>query len=218
MNRKTPYRIVVAVAAVWIVWTILNRFVFDPAFAEFLSRKTGLDRPIRLPLWLTMVDIHIGFACVALLAGAMNFSGRLLRNYRTLHRVTGYVYIVSVAAVIITSGYLAPYATGGKIVSISFNLLNIVWMAITIAALVQIKRKQIQKHRRWMVRSYAFCFTNQAIHMLLLVFVDLLGMSYANGYAASVIAAIVALFLAAELAIRLFFRNPPQGIGVGRTA
>ncbi|MBB6671927.1 DUF2306 domain-containing protein [Cohnella nanjingensis] len=208
MSGRGLYRIVAALAAGFVVWTLLNRLVFDPQAASFLSHKTALAHPLRLPVWLRVLDIHIVAACLALLAGALNFSDRLLRNHRLLHRVTGYVYIVSVLAVCVTSGYMAPYATGGRAVSMAFNLMNMAWIAMTVTALVQIRRRRVDKHRRWMVRSYAFCFTNLSIHALTWTLTRLLGLSYEAGYASSVFGTIVLLGLAAELVIRLFFRTP----------
>ncbi|MFX3640490.1 MAG: DUF2306 domain-containing protein, partial [Candidatus Pristimantibacillus sp.] len=93
-------------------------------------------------------------------------------------RILGYVYVVAVLAVCITSGYMAPFATGGKVVSVAFNLLNIIWIFITANAYLDIRQGRVEDHRRWMIRSYAFCFTNQIIHTLMLLFINALGMSY----------------------------------------
>ncbi|MCS7460986.1 DUF2306 domain-containing protein [Paenibacillus doosanensis] len=202
MSRKRLYQAVAALAVVSIVWALLNRYVSDPGAAEFLARKSGLRRAVHVPAWLTMLDVHILFASVALLAGAVNFSNRLLRQYRSVHRLNGYVYLLSVLAVLLTSGYLAPYATGGKAVSVMFNLWNIVWFAATLTAFVYIKRKKIAEHRRWMMRSYAFCFTNLAIHLFMLLFADGLGLEYETAYSYSVMAAMPSLLLTAEAAIR----------------
>ncbi|WP_411836123.1 DUF2306 domain-containing protein [Paenibacillus taichungensis] len=45
-------------------------------------------------------------------------------------------------------------------------------------AYLHIRQGRVDNHRRWMIRSYAFCFTNQIIHTLMLLFINVLGMSY----------------------------------------
>ncbi|NEU59993.1 DUF2306 domain-containing protein [Paenibacillus sp. ALJ109b] len=126
MNTKSAFRLLITVAASFVFWTLLNRFALDPDASVFLSHKTKLIRPMNLPVWLTMLNVHVIFACIAIAAGVINFASAKLRKYRKMHRILGYVYVVAVLAVCITSGYMAPFATGGKVVSIAFNLLNII--------------------------------------------------------------------------------------------
>lgn len=177
-------------------------FYFDPKAAEFLSHKINLKRPLQLAVWLNVMHIHVMAACLAILTGALNFSTTILRNYRKFHRINGYLYVLFVFVVCLTSGYMAPYSTGGKINSIAFNMLNIVWPAMTIAAIVQIKRKQISKHRKWMIRSFVFCFTNFFIHLISSLVHKGFGLSYEAGYTIGVYGTICFLFLMAEIVIR----------------
>jgi uncharacterized membrane protein len=156
------------------------------------------------------LDIHVAAACLAMVAGALNFSVRLRRHNRKLHRATGYVYIAAVLAVCATSGYMAPHATGGRAVSSAFNLMNLVWLAFTAIAFVQIRRKRIAKHREWMIRSYLFCFTNLSIHLLQSVFHGMIGLEYKTGYAISVFGSIALLLLIAEAVVRLRPAVPPS--------
>jgi uncharacterized membrane protein len=154
------------VSILFVLYALAKNHIFDPGAEGFLNHKTELKRELNLPIWLNVMYVHVAFACIAMLAGLLNFSDRFFEKSRKLHRINGYYYIVSVLLVVVTSGYMAPHATGGKISSIGLNLLNLIWPAITITAIVQIKKKQILKHRNWMIRSYAFCFTNMAIHLI----------------------------------------------------
>ncbi|CAI6059622.1 DUF2306 domain-containing protein [Cohnella sp. JJ-181] len=212
MTGKAPHRIVLVLSAVLVAWTLLNRLVIDPQAVAFLGHKTGLAHPLRLPVWLRVLDIHIAFACLALLTGALNFAGRSPRERGRRHRAVGYVYLVSVLMVVVTSGYMAPYATGGRTVSMAFNLLNLIWITVTLTALIQIRRKQVDRHRRWMIRSYAFCFTNAAIHLMETVLKRLLSLPYETAYAVSVYAAILLLAAIAEFVVRRSY-GKPQGKG-----
>jgi len=201
-QRLTWYSVLAGVSILFVLYALAKNYIFDPGAEGFLNHKTGLKRELNLPVWLNVMYVHVAFACIAMLAGLLNFSNRFFEKSRKLHRINGYVYIVSVLLVVVTSGYMAPHATGGKISSMGFNLLNLIWPAITITALVQIKKKQILKHRNWMIRSYAFCFTNMAIHLITSLFHQGFGFTYSGSYTIGVYCAIALLLIIPEVIIR----------------
>lgn len=208
MKLGRLYGGIVTVVIASILWAILNRYVLDPGAAGFLSHKLGLKRALEVPVWLTVLDVHIAFASIALLAGAVNISSRVLRHYRNAHRIVGYAYLISVVGVVLTSGYMAPYATGGRTVSMIFNLWNLAWLALTLTAYVYVLRKKFDLHRNWMIRSYAFCFTNLSIHLLLTLLSGVLGLEYVVAYTCSVIGTVILLPLLAEAVIRTILKTP----------
>jgi hypothetical protein len=201
-KQRTLFRLLTIISILFIVYALVKNYMIDPGAAGFLSRKTGLRRELNLPVWLNVMYIHVGFACIAMASGLLNFSNRIFEKSRSFHRINGYVYIVSVLVVVLTSGYMAPYATGGKISSIGFNLLNMIWPIATIMALVQIKKKQMIRHRNWMIRSYAFCFTNMFIHLITTLFHQGFGLVYATSYIIGVYGSIALLLVIPEIIIR----------------
>ncbi|BFH10486.1 DUF2306 domain-containing protein [Paenibacillus melissococcoides] len=207
-KRKLSAWSLLAVMAGYIIYVLYINYLHDPQAAAFLSRKSNPARPLNANVWLPVMKVHVAFACLAILSGAVNFIHTLLRKYRLFHRINGYLYVISVFAVVLTSGYMAPYATGGKPASIAFNLLNMIWMFITVMAIVKIKKKQMSRHRAWMIRSYVFCFTNLAIHLLTFALHDGLGLPYPASYTAAVYATILLLFGLAEIIIRRIGRSP----------
>ena len=202
------YFTMIVISVAYMVYVTLANLFFDPMATHFLSRKTKLNHPLNVPVWLDVLYIHIVFACLAMVTGAINFSNRILRKHRKLHRINGYIYIVSIFVVCGTSGFMAPYATGGRINSIAFNLMNMIWMVMTITALIQIKRKQVNQHRKWMVRSYVFCFTNMFIQILTFVLYDGFGIHYDKSYTSAVYGTILLNFILAEIVIRNVYRTP----------
>ncbi|MEF3308664.1 DUF2306 domain-containing protein [Paenibacillus sp. GYB004] len=203
MNKPNLWSVLLAAICIgFILYALVNNYIIDPRAEQFLSHKTGLKRELYLPVWLNVMYVHVAFACIAMASGLLNFSNRLLENKRKLHRLNGYVYVVSVFLVVLTSGYMAPYATGGKGSSMGFNALNIIWPLFTITALVQIRKKRIARHRNWMIRSYAFCFTNMVIHLLTFAGQQGFGLDYVTGYTYGVYGSIVLLLLIPELIIR----------------
>ncbi|WP_019535262.1 DUF2306 domain-containing protein [Paenibacillus ginsengihumi] len=201
-KRKTLYGLLAGVTILFILHSLVKNYIVDPGAEGFLSHKTGLKRELNLPVWLNVMYVHVAFACIAMASGLLNFSNRIFEKSRTFHRVNGYVYLVSVLLVVLTSGYMAPYATGGKISSMGFNLLNLIWPFITIMAIIQIKNKRIAQHRNWMMRSYAFCFTNLLIHLITSVVHSGFGLMYATSYTIGVYGSIVLLLLIPEVIIR----------------
>ncbi|MCD1260417.1 DUF2306 domain-containing protein [Paenibacillus athensensis] len=216
MKQGRLYGGLMAVAVILIVWTLWNRFVADPGAAEFLAHKSGMGRAIRVPVWLTVLDVHIAAACTGLLAGAVNIATGAMKVRLRLHRLIGYVYVICVLAVVVTSGYMAPYATGGRLVSMLFNFWNLAWLAVTTTALIQIKRRRFDLHRRWMLRSYAFCFTNPSIHLLLTLLSAMFGLAYETAYTGGLIGTMVLLPLAAEAVARSWRNNPARPRKGGR--
>jgi len=202
MKRKTLYGLLACVSILFILYALAKNYVIDPGAEGFISQKTGLKRDLHLPLWLNVMYIHVAFACIAMASGLLNFSSRIFEKNRKIHRLNGYLYLASVFVVVLTSGYMAPYATGGKISSMGFNLLNMLWPVITITALIQIKKKRIMKHRNWMIRSYAFCFTNLFIHLITALFHNGFGFGYAVSYTFGVYGSIVLLLILPEVIIR----------------
>ncbi|MCM3269702.1 DUF2306 domain-containing protein [Paenibacillus elgii] len=191
------------VTILFILYALVNNYIVDPGAESFVSHKTGLKRALNLPVWLNVMHVHVAFACIAMAAGLLNFSNRILEKKRKFHRINGYVYLVSVLLVVLTSGYMAPYATGGKISSMAFNALNVIWLFITIMALIQIKMKRINRHRNWMIRSYAFCFTNMFIHLITFLFHQGFGLVYATSYTIGVYGSIVLLLVIPDIVIRM---------------
>ncbi|WII37729.1 DUF2306 domain-containing protein [Paenibacillus thiaminolyticus] len=207
-KRKFYTWSLLAVLSGYIMYVLYINYLHDPQAAAFLSRKSNAARPINTQVWLLVMKVHVAFACLAILAGAVNFIHTLLRKYRLFHRINGYLYVISVFAVVLTSGYMAPYATGGKPASIAFNLLNMIWMFITVVAIVNIKKKRMIRHRAWMIRSYAFCFTNLTIHFLTFALHEGMGLPYPASYTAAVYGTILLLFGLAEIIIRRIGRSP----------
>ncbi|QOS79000.1 DUF2306 domain-containing protein [Paenibacillus sp. JNUCC31] len=202
-KRTTLYGWLACVSILFILYALIKNYWIDPEASEFLSQKTGLKRELNLPIWLNIMYVHVAFACLAMASGLLNFSNRIFEKSRKFHRINGYVYIVSVLLVVLTSGYMAPYATGGKISSMGFNALNILWLFITITALIQIKKKRMIQHRNWMIRSYAFCFTNMFIHLMTTLLHQSFGLAYTISYTIGIYGTIVLLLMISEMIIRM---------------
>ncbi|MFF2885830.1 DUF2306 domain-containing protein [Paenibacillus sp. NPDC057967] len=209
-KSKLLYKLVIAAAIGAVLYAVIANYIYDPSADRFLSQKMDLKRTLQLPLWLNVMYVHVAFACIALLAGAVNFSSAVMKKFKKFHRMNGYAYLIAILIVDITSGYMAPYSTGGKATSIPFNLLNIAWPIITIIAISKIRKKQVNSHRQWMVRSYVFCFTNAVTHLSLNLLQKGFGLTFTTSYTVSVYISIIGLWLVAEVINRTVFKEPPR--------
>jgi Predicted membrane protein (DUF2306) len=108
--------------------------------------------------WNMMFYTHISLGGLALLVGWTQFVPRWRREYLSLHRRLGKVYLLSVLLSGMAGGYIAFFATGGWIAQSGFMSLALVWLGSTLVAYFAIKKGQVQLHQRWMIYSFAACF------------------------------------------------------------
>lgn len=195
------------VIAVYVLYTLIENLILDPQSTSFLSHKSHLRDSFHLPVWLKVMYVHVVAACLAMASGAVNFSSALLTKSRKIHRFNGWLYVVCVLIVTLSSGYMAPHSTGGKAVSIAFNMVNMYWPAATVISVIKARRNQFIKHRNWMIRSYLFCFTNLFIHVITFVCRSGFGLPYDISYTMGVYGAITLIVLAAECVIHFTSRK-----------
>lgn len=195
------------VIAVYVLYTLFENLILDPQSTSFLSHKSHLRDSFHLPVWLKVMYVHVVAACLAMASGAVNFSSALLTKSRKIHRFNGWLYVVCVLIVTLSSGYMAPHSTGGKAVSIAFNMVNMYWPAATVISVIKARRNQFIMHRNWMIRSYLFCFTNLFIHVITFVCRSGFGLPYDISYTMGVYGAITLIVLAAECVIHFTSRK-----------
>ncbi|MCC7030180.1 MAG: DUF2306 domain-containing protein [Chitinophagaceae bacterium] len=99
---------------------------------------------------------HVYTALFVLPAGFIQFSPFLLKHFKKLHRLSGWIYTGFVLILVAPSGFvMGLYANGGPTSQISFCLLALLWFYSTLMAIVSIRKKDITGHRKWMIRSFA---------------------------------------------------------------
>jgi len=120
---------------------------------DFLLTKQKI---IHLRFWRYAFYTHVFLSIFALIAGFTQFSGFILRRYKRLHRIMGYIYVTDVLLLAGPAGLVMSfYANGNSISKTSFVILSVLWITCTAIALLKIKQKQFYEHRNWMIRSYA---------------------------------------------------------------
>jgi uncharacterized membrane protein len=134
-----------------IVSAIALRVLLVPsARPEFLREHFA-----RIPL---VAALHIGGAAAALAIGPLQFSSRLRHSSPRRHRWMGRGYMLGVFLGGPAGFVLATRAQGGLPAQAGFALLATLWVAATAMAHARIRSGNVNAHRRWMTRSYAFTF------------------------------------------------------------
>jgi uncharacterized membrane protein len=131
-------------------------YVFVEHKNTFLSSKT--PAVLGHTVWRSAFFAHIIFAGISLFIGWTQFGGRFRRNHLKLHRIIGKIYVISALIGSLSGIYLGFYANGGPVAALGFMCLGSIWFISTLAALLEIRKKNIVNHQQLMVYSYACAF------------------------------------------------------------
>ncbi|MCB5167545.1 DUF2306 domain-containing protein [Streptomyces bambusae] len=192
----------------WLVTTLLGALV-----ALLSARYFTLDPEVFLEdqravyaARLTPLVLHIGGGTAALLLGPWQFVVRLRAARPALHRFLGRAYLVSVVATATGGLVLVPQALVPPIAPIGFACLDVLLVATTAAALHTARRRMFERHRVWMVRSYALILAAVTLRVWL-VGCEALGIPFDLAYASAAWTCWLINLLVAELALA----NGPAG-------
>lgn len=152
MNTSSPARPLRLAAQVLLL--VLALVVGAMALRYALPGQPFAPPLPNLSLQRELLVLHAVAGGLALMLGPWQFSIRLRQRRPRLHRVLGWVY----AACLLLGGLaalpLAMQSDGGPIAQLGFGLLGGLWLASTGIALIHIRARRIDQHRRWMLRSF----------------------------------------------------------------
>ncbi|MDP2385669.1 MAG: DUF2306 domain-containing protein [Bacteroidota bacterium] len=104
--------------------------------------------------------VHVYSSIFVLLAGFTQFSDRILKKAKTLHKIAGRSYVFIVLLLSAPSGFvIGLYANGGLSSRISFGLLGVLWFTFTLIAFLKIRKGDVNGHISFMYRSYALALS-----------------------------------------------------------
>lgn len=131
-------------------------FAFVPSTRGVFTTKPDalLDSVWYVPLFM----LHIGFGAVAIMAGSTQFFDRIRIKKPKVHRTLGKIYVAAVIPSGIAGFIVGFYATGEWYSKFGFISLAVGWLLCTVVAYLKIRQGNFDQHRRWMMRSFAFCF------------------------------------------------------------
>lgn len=131
-------------------------FVRKYVFHYYLNyNQAGFD-----PYWPRRggLLLHISGGTLALLTGPWQFFTGLRRKHMQIHRWTGRLFLVGVAAAATGATYLAITTTFGWAFGFGLVMLAAAWLTTTGMAYYAIRRRMIETHKEWMIRAYVVTF------------------------------------------------------------
>ena len=172
-------------------------YVFMSVFAIFIGlyplRFIGLpysesllgDKPETLldsELYLFGFYTHIFLGGIALLSGFSQFYKNLRIKHLKVHKTLGKIYVLAVLLSGTAGLGIAYFASGGWIPAIGFAALAVLWLYTTANAFATIRKRLVDAHQRWMIRSYALCFAAVTLRIYLPLFIAGFGMEFYDAY------------------------------------
>lgn len=148
----------------FLLFFALTAFVTYMKNAHILDPSSEIARHFA-PGTLFLIP-HAIFAGLAMIMGAFQFSNRLRSRYLRVHRVMGYIYVVSVMIGAPIAIPLAARVDTPSLVAAS-AVQAFGWMFCTAVALYCIRTGNIQQHRRWMIRGYPFAMVFTVARLLI---------------------------------------------------
>ena len=154
----------------WFIMTVLAALVAVLSLRFYITSLTS-EGPMGFHLAASPVSAYIHFTLspLALVAGAFQFSARVRNGWPHVHRVVGYIYITSCLLGAVSGLVLALFTPSGHIAAAGFSLLALFWIATTTAAFQVIRQRDIIRHQRWMIRSYALTFAAVTLRLYLAI-------------------------------------------------
>lgn len=146
--------LLLAIETVVISYTKLYR-LFDPQSALWMRYDS-----VRL-----LALAHILPGTLAFFIGPFQFSEQFRRHYPSKHRLAGWSY----ALAIVVSGILSiPLSLShvSLLPTLAPLVQTIAWISATCIAIQCARRRQLQIHRQWMIRSYAVTTTFVSTRLL----------------------------------------------------
>ncbi len=157
----------------------LSYLLFDMSNGLLGSKSKEL---LLNPIWNFEFYTHIYLGGIALLIGWTQFVKQLRMKKIDLHRTIGKIYILSVLLSGIAGLYISFYATGGIVAKFGFGTMASIWLFTTIMAYMSIKNKAIEKHQRWMIRSYALTFAAVTLRLWMPILQSIFHLEFIEAY------------------------------------
>ena len=144
--------------AFWLFLVIFaGRFVIKDALPYFGFTEEIFGRWWEMKWWLAG---HITGGMIALALGPLQFWPTFRNRYLNLHRWIGRIYIIAIVVASLSSAVLI-FTTAAAISwawSLALGGLAFAWISTVSMAYVAIRKRRINMHKEWMIRSYVVTF------------------------------------------------------------
>ncbi len=165
-NKKIIFPLMYIFAYLFTFYIVIQYVIYKPEQAGAVSAKL-MDPSFPYKVWKLFFYPHILLGVIALLIGAYQLTNRSRRNPK-MHKRLGRVYGAAILINVLVVPYMALFATGGMNSTIAFLVLDVTWFGTTAMGIRSILKKDIRRHREWMLRSYAITFVFVTFRVVLI--------------------------------------------------
>ena len=102
--------------------------------------------------------IHAFSGAVALITGPLQFNRTLLSRKRSLHQLSGKLYVSAIWSASVAALWDALFFDIPLLGKVAFGVLAVLWFSTTTIAYLRVRKRRIQEHREWMIRSFSLSF------------------------------------------------------------
>ncbi|CAI8808695.1 DUF2306 domain-containing protein [Chryseobacterium sp. IT-36CA2] len=187
--------------------------LFSILMLKTISQYTSLEKNIGFlafkqqvvdnPYWMTFFYIHIFSITLCLLAGLTQFSSGFLAENRNLHQIIGKIYVYNILIINVPACFvLGLFSNGGLVGIAGFLVQDFLWAYFTIAAVLSIKKRNINRHRMFMILSYSVTTTAITFRIVKNLFYNEAKHDYQLFYGLNVWAALLINLFIAYLILR----------------
>lgn len=200
LNKKFIFPIMYLFAYLFTFYIVIQYGFFKPEQSAVVSSKL-INPSFPYEVWKLFFYPHIVLGVLALLIGAFQFTNRS-RRQSNLHKILGRIYGGVIFANVLIVPFIALYATGGRGSTIAFLVLDVLWFGTTAMGVRSILKKNIGRHREWMLRSYAITFVFVTFRIILIPVQMILELPLDVAFPVSVYISIAINLLLTELYLR----------------
>ncbi|MGG7437803.1 DUF2306 domain-containing protein [Chryseobacterium arthrosphaerae] len=195
------------------VIALFSVVIFSILMLKTISQYTSFEKNIGFlafkqqvvnnPYWMAFFYVHIFSITLCLLAGLTQFSNQFLAENKNLHRIIGKVYVYNILMINVPACFvLGLFSNGGLIGITGFLIQDILWAYFTVVAVLSVKRGNIDRHKNYMILSYAVTTTAITFRLIKNLFYDEKYHDYELFYGTNVWLALVINLLIAYLILR----------------
>ncbi|OCA74134.1 DUF2306 domain-containing protein [Chryseobacterium arthrosphaerae] len=195
------------------VIALFSVVIFSILMLKTISQYTSFEKNIGFlafkqqvvnnPYWMAFFYVHIFSITLCLLAGLTQFSNQFLTENKNLHRIIGKVYVYNILMINVPACFvLGLFSNGGLIGITGFLIQDILWAYFTVVAVLSVKRGNVDRHKNYMILSYAVTTTAITFRLIKNLFYDEKYHDYELFYGTNVWLALVINLLIAYLILR----------------
>ena len=114
--------------------------------------------------------VHITMSCIAIFLGPFQFLSKIRHKYPYFHRWLGKTYLIGVFLGGVTGLMLSVLTPNGVIAGLGFGSLSLAWLFTASLAYLSIRKKDVVKHRQWMIYNFSLTFAAVTFRLYLILF------------------------------------------------